>query len=136
MNAKSRDSKPASHQPNAAAQLHAPLARLLRPLVRLCIRSGMTFPALAQLLRELFVNVAEHDFALEGKEQTDSRVSLLPTEERGFKLSVDLDVTLPQAEDPEQAARLVAAAHQVCPYSNATRGNIDVNLTANGQAVE
>jgi hypothetical protein len=77
MNAKSRDPKPASHQSNAAAQLHAPLARLLRPLVRLCIRSGMTFPALAQLLRELFVNVAEHDFALEGKEQTDSRVSLL-----------------------------------------------------------
>ena len=77
MTAKSRISKPASPQPNAAAKLHAPLARLLRPLVRLCIRSGMTFPALAQLLRELFVNVAEHDFALEGKEQTDSRVSLL-----------------------------------------------------------
>jgi hypothetical protein len=77
MNAKSRTPKPASPQPNAAAKLHAPLARLLRPLVRLCIRSGMTFPALAQLLRELFVNVAEHDFALEGKEQTDSRVSLL-----------------------------------------------------------
>jgi len=53
------------------------MARLLRPLVRLCIRSGMTFPALAQLLRELFVNVAEHDFALQGKGQTDSRVSLL-----------------------------------------------------------
>jgi len=77
MNAKSRISKPASHQSNAAAKLHAPLARLLRPLVRLSIRSGMTFPALAQLLRELFVNVAEHDFALEAKEQTDSRVSLL-----------------------------------------------------------
>ena len=77
MNANSRRSKPASHQPIAAASLHAPLARLLRPLVRLCIRGGMTFPALAQLLRELFVNVAEHDFALEGKEQTDSRVSLL-----------------------------------------------------------
>jgi hypothetical protein len=77
MNAKSRISKPASHQSNAAAKLHGPLARLLRPLVRLCIRSGMTFPALAQLLRELFVNVAEHDFALEAKEQTDSRVSLL-----------------------------------------------------------
>lgn len=70
-------SKAAAPQPNAADKLHAPLARLLRPLVRLCIRSGMTFPALAQLLRELFVNVAEHDFALEGKEQTDSRVSLL-----------------------------------------------------------
>ena len=77
MKVKSRRSKPASHQPIATASLHGPLARLLRPLVRLCIRGGMTFPALAQLLRELFVNVAEHDFALEGKEQTDSRVSLL-----------------------------------------------------------
>jgi hypothetical protein len=76
MNAKSGTPKPAS-PPTAAANLHAPLARLLRPLVRLCIKSGMTFPALAQLLRELFVSVAEHDFALEGKEQTDSRVSLL-----------------------------------------------------------
>src|SRR5258708_38788469 len=78
MKAKSRISKPASHQPIAASTLHVPMARLLRPLVRLCIRGGMTFPALAQLLRELFVNVAEHDFALERKEQTDSRVSLLP----------------------------------------------------------
>lgn len=59
------------------AQLYPPLARLLRPLVRLCISAGMTFPALSQLLRELYVNVAEHDFALSGKEQTDSRVSLL-----------------------------------------------------------
>jgi len=30
------------------------------------------------------------------------------------------------------ASELVAAAHRVCPYSNATRGNIDVTLTANG----
>jgi len=60
-----------------ADKLYPPLARLLRPLVRLCIRAGMTFPALCQLLRELYVNVAEYDFALPGKEQTDSRVSLL-----------------------------------------------------------
>src|SRR5215470_4893564 len=77
MKAKSRTLKRASHQPIAASTLHAPMARLLRPLVQLCIRSGMTFPALAQLLRELFVNVAEHNFALDEKEQTDSRVSLL-----------------------------------------------------------
>src|SRR5277367_3666421 len=70
-----------------------------------------------------------------GDVSIDSRVSLLPTEERGFKLAVELDVTLPQVADPEQAARIVAAAHQVCPYSNATRGNIDVILTANGQSV-
>jgi hypothetical protein len=45
--------------------------------VRLLIRSGITFPAVTELLRELYVNVAEHDFALPAKEQTDSRVSLL-----------------------------------------------------------
>ena len=70
-----------------------------------------------------------------GDVSIDSRVSLLPTEDRSFKLAVELDVTLPQVPDPEQAARLVAAAHQVCPYSNATRGNIDVTLTVNGNAV-
>jgi osmotically inducible protein OsmC len=64
-----------------------------------------------------------------------SRVSLLPNDEHGFKLAVELDVTLPQVADSEQATRIVAAAHQVCPYSNATRGNIDVTLTANGQAI-
>ena len=59
------------------AGLHAPVARLLRPLVRLFVARGITFPALTNLLRELYVNVAEYDFALQGKEQTDSRVSLL-----------------------------------------------------------
>jgi len=71
-----------------------------------------------------------------GEISVDSRVSLHPTQEKGFKLAVTLDVTLPGIEDPAQAATLVAAGHQVCPYSNATRGNIEVTLTANGRAVE
>jgi Ohr subfamily peroxiredoxin len=65
----------------------------------------------------------------------DSRVSLVTTEDRGFTIAVELDVTLPQVEDAEQAVKIVAAAHQVCPYSNATRGNIQLALTANGHAV-
>jgi Family of unknown function (DUF6502) len=60
-----------------AARLQGPAARLLRPLVRLFIRYGMTFPALCDLLRELYVNVAVHEFALPEREQTDSRISLL-----------------------------------------------------------
>jgi Ohr subfamily peroxiredoxin len=64
-----------------------------------------------------------------------SQVSLLPTEERGFQLAVSLDVTLPQVQDPELAKRLVAGAHAVCPYSNATRGNIEVLITANGEKI-
>ncbi len=70
-----------------------------------------------------------------GDVSIDSHVSLYPTEERGFKLGVELDVTLPDVGDAEQAAAVVAAAHKVCPYSNATRGNIEVTLTANGQPV-
>ena len=66
----------------------------------------------------------------------DSHVMLLPTAERGFALAVELDVTLPSVEDLDEAAGLVQAAHQICPYSNATRGNIDVVLTANGRPVD
>ena len=65
----------------------------------------------------------------------DSQVSLIPTDERSFILGVELDVTLPSIEDSDQAIALVQAAHRICPYSNATRGNIDVKLTANGQPV-
>ena len=63
-----------------------------------------------------------------------SNVSLVAAEERTFTLAVQLDVTLPSVGD-DQAVELVAAAHKVCPYSNATRGNIDVTLTANGRPV-
>lgn len=66
-----------SVSPPDAARLQTPVARVLRPLVRLFIRCGLTFPALCDLLRELYVNVAEYDFVLADKDQTDSRVSLL-----------------------------------------------------------
>ena len=79
--------------------------------------------------------VGRRERAEVGDVSIGSRVSLLPTEDHGFKLAVGLDVTLPQVTDPAEAVRLVAAAHEVCPYSNATRGNIDVSLTANGESV-
>jgi lipoyl-dependent peroxiredoxin len=66
----------------------------------------------------------------------DSSVMLMPTENRGYTLGVSLAVTLPSVDDAAQAVELVKAAHEVCPYSNATRGNIDVALSANGHAVE
>jgi osmotically inducible protein OsmC len=65
----------------------------------------------------------------------DSSVSLLPTEDRRFKLAVVLGITLPSVDDADEAEALVRAADQVCPYSNATRGNVAVSLTANGREV-
>ncbi len=53
------------------------LARLLRPLVSLLIRSGVTYPVTADLLRDLYVDVALRDILTDAKARTDSRVSLL-----------------------------------------------------------
>src|SRR6202021_3247631 len=66
----------------------------------------------------------------------DSKVTLTPNGSGGFQLGVALDVSLPSVEDPELAVELVRSAHEVCPYSNATRGNIEVALTANGREVQ
>jgi Ohr subfamily peroxiredoxin len=65
----------------------------------------------------------------------DAEVSLITTEAKGFNVAVTLNVSLPGIEDPDTALSLVTAAHAVCPYSNATRGNVDVTLTANGRSV-
>ncbi|GAA4996228.1 organic hydroperoxide resistance protein [Streptomyces siamensis] len=46
----------------------------------------------------------------------------------GFGLKVTLRVELPDTVDEATGRKLVEQAHQVCPYSNATRGNIEVNL--------
>jgi Ohr subfamily peroxiredoxin len=46
----------------------------------------------------------------------------------GFGIAVALEVHVPGV-DHEKATELVHAAHQICPYSNATRGNVDVTLT-------
>ncbi len=63
---------------------------------------------------------------------TDSEVvadvSLGANDAGGFILAVQLEVTLPALDDAT-ARELVEQAHQVCPYSNATRGNIEVTLS-------
>jgi osmotically inducible protein OsmC len=66
----------------------------------------------------------------------DAKVMLLAGEDRKFELAVALDVTLPSVSDPDAAVELVRAAHEVCPYSNAVRGNIEVALRANGREVQ
>ena len=56
-----------------------------------------------------------------------ARVSIGSLDNGGFGLAVELEVTLPNV-DHATAQKLTEKAHEVCPYSNATRGNIDVNL--------
>ncbi|WP_417671497.1 organic hydroperoxide resistance protein [Roseibium sp.] len=57
-----------------------------------------------------------------------SEVGIGPRSEGGFGLEVSLEVAMPGL-DKAEAEALVAKAHEVCPYSNATRNNIDVQLS-------
>jgi Ohr subfamily peroxiredoxin len=70
-----------------------------------------------------------------GDVEIESKVMLVSAAERTFTIAVELTVKLPSVEGND-AVELVKAAHKVCPYSNATRGNIDIALTANGAPVD
>ena len=63
-----------------------------------------------------------------------SRVGIGPTGHGGFALTVALDLHAPHLARAD-AEDLMARAHERCPYSNATRGNIDVALTVNGTSL-
>jgi osmotically inducible protein OsmC len=60
-----------------------------------------------------------------------ARVGIGPTGHGGFGLTVALDLHAPQLARGD-AEDLMARAHQRCPYSNATRGNVEVTLTVDG----
>ncbi len=62
-----------------------------------------------------------------GTSRVESEVNLFAKSEGGFALGVRLQVALPDLT-PEIARNLVEDAHQVCPYSNAVRGNIEVHI--------
>jgi hypothetical protein len=59
------------------AALSTALARILRPVVRLALAHGITYPALADMLKTLFVDVARRDFPLPDSAPSDSRINLL-----------------------------------------------------------
>jgi len=69
--------EPARPIPPPPDALLAACRRLLRPLVRLLTRAGVTFPILADLVRGLYVEVAVRDLLVDPKARTDSRVSLI-----------------------------------------------------------
>lgn len=71
--------------------------------------------------------VAQRQKLVTGPMKIDAHVTIGAIESGGFGLAVELVAHLPEMKRAEAEA-LVAAAHQVCPYSNATRGNIRVDV--------
>jgi hypothetical protein len=72
-----RTSLDASGSKPPITALVSALRRLLRPVIRLAIHYGLTYPSLAEMLKSVYVEVADREFQLDGKPQTDSRVSML-----------------------------------------------------------
>jgi lipoyl-dependent peroxiredoxin len=70
-----------------------------------------------------------------GNVSIDSAVDLLSSDDHQYDIAVRLNVNLPDLDDAELGVELARAAHQGCPYSRATRGNIDVTITANGTPI-
>ena len=60
-----------------AAPVLSALSRILRPLVRLLLTHGVTYPLITDIVKATYVDVARREFRLNGKRQTDSRISLL-----------------------------------------------------------
>jgi len=76
----------------------------------------------------LAVVARRNKVSVEGSTVT-GKVTIGTIEGGAFGLAVELDVHIPDV-DEAMATTLIEAAHQVCPYSNATRGNIEVTLVA------
>ena len=68
-----------------------------------------------------------------GETTVTAHVGIGQLENGGYGLAVRMHVNIPEVT-LEQAQALTEAAHQVCPYSNATRGNIEVELTASNNS--
>jgi lipoyl-dependent peroxiredoxin len=82
----------------------------------------------AACFQSALMTVARRESTSLGETTVTGRVSLGRDDQGGFGIQVELLVSAPQLER-ERAEDLVAKAHQVCPYSKATRGNVEVTLT-------
>ncbi|HEV7886705.1 MAG TPA: organic hydroperoxide resistance protein [Acidimicrobiales bacterium] len=82
--------------------------------------AGCFHSALKLVARGAKVDVAESAVTV--------RVGIGPNDSGGFGLAVEIDAELPGV-DRDTAQSLIERAHEVCPYSNATRGNVEVKLT-------
>ena len=63
--------------PNPSIYIVKAFKKMAKPLVNLFISNGITYPVINELIKELFVEVAETEFILKGKQQTDSRINFL-----------------------------------------------------------
>ena len=87
--------------PDPSRVLLGAIGRLLRPLVRLAIRHGITYPAMTDLLKHTYLDVVEEDLRRSGANPTDSRLSLLTGVHRKYVKQLRQQArTAPDAGEP------------------------------------
>ncbi|MBK8019764.1 MAG: hypothetical protein IPK20_25795 [Betaproteobacteria bacterium] len=113
---------PPPADPESAGLLISAIGRLLRPLVRLAIRHGVTFPAFSDLLKNTYLDVAQSELAGAQEEVTDSRISLLTGVHRKYvkKLRHDARSALAQP-----APRQISLAAQIAAVWNSRKEYLD-----------
>lgn len=103
------------HLPTLPPSLLPALRSVMRPLVRLMLRKGVTFNSFVNLLKEVFVEVAEREFRLDGKPPSDSRISLLTGVHRKDVRRLRAEVLEDEASLPEAVS---FGAHLVSIWLN------------------
>ena len=130
--------KSSGHTTSPPEPLVAAITKILRPLVGLLLEHGMTYSWLRNLLKAIYVDVAEREFALAEKDQTDSRISLLTGVHRKDVRRLR-QVPLGHAAPPESVylgAQLVAlwTSDSRFAYKNGRPRPLDRLSSPNGQS--
>jgi len=115
--------------------LYAAIARILRPLIHILIRNGISYGTFADLAKWLFVDVAKREFALAGRKQTTSRVSVITgLNRKEVKRVSELPVPDDQAssERYNRAARVIAGWRRDKAYSSEKGDPTDLPVSGTG----
>jgi len=98
------------------------VSKLLRPLVRLMVSYQLTYPQLSAILKRIYVDVAEDDFEVDGKRQSDSRINLLTGVHRK-----DVKRLRAEARDPINLPNAVSTGARIIGYWLGDRRYLDAS---------
>ena len=119
--------------------LYAAIARILRPLIHILIRNGISYGTFADMAKWLFVDVANREFAIEGRKQTISRVSVITgLNRKEVKRVSELPVPDDQAssERYNRAARVIAGWRRDKGFCNETGAPSDLPISGPGSTFQ
>ena len=119
--------------------LYAAIARILRPLIHILIRNGISYGTFADLAKWLFVDVARKEFTIEARKQTISRVSVITgLNRKEVKRVSELPVPDDQAssERYNRAARVIAGWRRDKTFRNAEGKPADLPISGEGMTFQ